>query len=151
MIQKQFWCKETIAKGDFRHIDSEPPTPFARGQFTSIIGFSIVTHLTCELQKRWMKELHELLAEDGIIVLTTHGEKAARLNGLSDRLEIEGIIDDRMDDTLGDIVPAGYYRSTFQSRAWTEQTWGEYFDILEYIDGGAFELQDIFVLKKKKR
>jgi hypothetical protein len=62
---------------------------------------------------------------------------------------MEGIIDELLDETLGDIVPAGYYRSTFQSRAWTEKNWGEYFDILEYIEGGAFDLQDILVLKKK--
>jgi SAM-dependent methyltransferase len=144
------WCNNVIKNGDFRPIDPEPPTTFERGQFTSIIGFSIVTHLTRELQIRWIKELHELLAEGGIIVLTTHGEQAARVNGLSNRLEMEGVIDELLDETLGDIVPAGYYRSTFQSKAWTEKNWGEYFDILEYIEGGAFDLQDILVLKKKE-
>ncbi len=144
------WCRKTIEKGDFRHIDSEPPTTFTRGQFTSIIGFSIVTHLTRELQQRWISELYELLAEDGIIVLTTHGEYAAHLHGLSNRLELEGIIDERIDETLDDVAPTGYYRSTFQSQAWTEQTWGKYFLILEYIVSGALGVQDILVLKKKK-
>ncbi len=145
------WCQKTIEKGDFLLIDPQPPTTFARGRFTSIIGFSIITHLTRELQQLWINELHELLVEDGILVLTTHGEYAARLYQLSNRLEIEGIIDERIDETLSDISPNGYYRSTFQSRWWTEQTWGQYFDTLEYIEAGAFGMQDILVLKKKSQ
>lgn len=143
------WCREHIPSGEFHVIDPAPPTTLPRGGFTSIIAYSIVTHLSRELQTAWVAELHDLLADDGILVLTTMGATAAGVNDLADRLEVEGIIDDRLDETLDTVMPAGYYRSTFQSRTFTERMWGGQFDVLEYVDGGAFGYQDVVVLRKR--
>lgn len=143
------WCNRQIGGDRFHLIEAEPPTSFVDGQFNAIIGFSIVTHLAQDLQKSWVSELHRLLDEDGIVVLTMLGERAAQVNGLLERLTVQGVIDERLDPTLDDIAPRGYYRSTFQSRAWTEAVWGKRFEIVEYIESGAFGLQDIVVLRKR--
>lgn len=144
------WCRREIGKGEFHLVDAAPPTHFARGAFTAIIGLSVVTHLTGTLQQQWIGELHDLLSDDGIIILTIHGDHAARLHGLSARLENEGLIDERLDPTLAAVVPEGYYRSTFQNRAWTQAAWGGCFDIIDYIEAGAFGVEDIIVLRKRR-
>lgn len=143
------WCKQQIGGGSFHVIDAEPPTMFADARFTTIIGFSVVTHLTQDLQERWRHEVHRLLDEGGILVLTTLGERAAKANGLLERLTEHGIIDERLDPTLDAVMPSGYYRSTFQSRSWTEAVWGECFDVIDFVEAGAFGVQDIIVLRKK--
>lgn len=143
------WCRDNIAGGDFHVIDPLPPTSFTRGEFTSIVGYSVITHLSRELQFAWRDELHALLADGGIAMVTTMGESAARRHGLEERLKREGIIDDLLDSTLDDVAADGYYRSTFQSRAFTEAAWGERFDVLEVIEAGAFNYQDIVVLRKR--
>lgn len=142
------WCRQNIAAGDFHVIDPEPPTGLAPRRFTTIIGYSVMTHLPRELQLAWIAELHELLVDDGVVVLTTMGRTAAGLHGLGDRLADEGIVDDRLDPTLDAVAPAGYYRSTFQNRAYVEQAWGDRFEVVEFIEAGAFGFQDIVVLKK---
>lgn len=109
----------------------------------------MITHLSRELQFAWRDELHALLADGGIAMVTTMGESAARRHGLEERLKREGIIDDLLDSTLDDVAADGYYRSTFQSRAFTEAAWGERFDVLEVIEAGAFNYQDIVVLRKR--
>lgn len=144
------WCRSNI-RGDFHVIAPSPPTSFEPGRFTTILGFSVVTHLGRELQRAWIRELHALLADDGIVIVTTMGMIAARLHGLADQLLTEGIIDDRLDDTLDAVAPPGYYRSTFQSREFTEQVWGDDFDLIEYIEAGAFHYQDIAVFRKKPK
>lgn len=143
------WCRDHLGSGDFRIIDPLPPTDFPRNRFTTITGYSVVTHLDREHQLAWVDELHDLLVPGGIVVLTTMGETAADRHGLAGRLAVEGIVDDRPDPTLGDIAPPGYYRSTFQSREFTEQAWGSRFELLEYLDAGAFNFQDIVVLRRR--
>ena len=143
------WCNREFGGDRFHLIGAEPPTDFADGAFTAIVGFSIVTHLTRDLQERWVPELWRLLEDRGILVLTTLGDHAAQMNGLLSRLKGEGIIDERLDPTFDAVTPRGYYRSTFQSRAWTETVWGRCFETLDYIEAGAFGLQDIVILRKK--
>lgn len=142
------WCRDFI-DGDFQVIDPLPPTGFERHSFTTVLGFSVITHLGREHQFAWIEELHDLLADDGIAVITAMGDTAARAHGLEDRLAAEGIVDDLLDPTLDPVAPQGYYRSTFQSRSWTERAWGRHFDVLEYLDAGAFSYQDIVVLRRK--
>jgi len=144
------WCRDNIPSGDFSVIDPLPPTQFARGQFTSIIAYSVVTHLDRQHQAAWIDELYDLLADNGVLILTTMGETAARANGLDKQLKTAGIVDSRLDATLDALAPVGYYRSTFQSRGFTERLWGRRFNIVEYIDAGIFNYQDLIVLTKKK-
>lgn len=143
------WCQENIPTGRFRVSGLLPPTPFERAQFTSIVGFSVLTHLSRAHQTAWIAELSDLLVPGGIVIVTVLGEAAARRNGLAEDLRAYGILDDRRDPALETVAPENYYRTTFQSRRSTEEAWNERFDLLEYIEAGAFNYQDIVVMKKR--
>lgn len=143
------WCRENLPTGTFRATEATSPTSFDRGQFTSIVGFSVLTHMSRAHQAAWITELAELLVPGGIIVVTVMGEAAARRNGCAEELQRSGILDDRRDSTLRGVAPPDYYRSTFQSRSYTEQAWSTQFELLEYIEAGAFNYQDIVVMQKR--
>ena len=58
-------------------------------------------------------------------------------------------IEDSVDDhALDGIAPAGYYRGTFQAKEYTIREFGRYFQVLEYIERGAMNFQDLIVLRK---
>lgn len=145
------WSQENISGGRFSVSYPLPPTGFERGKFTSIIAYSIVTHLSRKHQLAWIDELYDLLDDGGVLVITTMGATAARANGVEDALKNRGILDDRLDTTFDDVTPLGYYRSTFQSRAFTEKFWGRRFEVLEYSDAAIFNFQDLVVLRKKPK
>jgi hypothetical protein len=59
-----------------------------------------------------------------------------------------GIHDGTHDTTLDGVVPAGYYRGTFQTREYTLREWGKYFDVLEYRVRGIGNYQDAVVMRR---
>lgn len=59
-----------------------------------------------------------------------------------------GIIDGTQDSALDGIAPEGYYRGVFQTREYTVRNWSTYFEILEYIERGAANYQDLVVMRR---
>jgi hypothetical protein len=45
-------------------------------------------------------------------------------------------------------VGAGAYRDTYQTQSYTREVFGRWFDILEYVERGAGNNQDLIVLRK---
>jgi len=60
----------------------EPPLPFETARFGLVYAVSVFTHLTEELQHRWIEELARVIRPGGLLVFTTHGE------GHADRLSL---------------------------------------------------------------
>lgn len=144
------WCREHLPGPDYEVSGFEPPLPYEDGRFDVIIGYSVMTHLAGDLQLRWLADLRRVLAPGGILVLTTHGEWACRLSGgtrLADLVIAGGISDGTVDGNLDGIAPRGYYRTTFQSRAYTERAWSAILPVVEYLPLGLNH-QDIVVLRK---
>ncbi|MBI2823025.1 MAG: hypothetical protein HYX74_12450 [Acidobacteria bacterium] len=51
---------------------------------------------------------------------------------------------------LEGIAPRNYYLGVYQSRQFTEKTWGRYFEILDYIERGLNAHQDLIVLRRSQ-
>jgi SAM-dependent methyltransferase len=73
------WCKRTIEKITFSENALSPPLPFEGGSFDVIYAVSVLTHLSAHQQDAWIKELRRLLRPKGHLILTTHGEKSAKV------------------------------------------------------------------------
>lgn len=146
------WCKENLKPIEFSAIPFSPPTSYPDQAFDLIISFSVLTHLSVEDQAGWLSEMRRILAPGGLFLATVHGEFAAvlRLPGrkASDNLK-KGIYDDMDDHSLEGVAPEGYYRSVFQSKDYTVKEYSQYFDIVEYIERGALNFQDLVVMRKK--
>jgi hypothetical protein len=60
-----------------------------------------------------------------------------------------GISDDVLDTMLDGIAPPGYYRGTYQTRAYTLSHWSNNFDILDFIEMGIESVQDLVVMRRR--
>lgn len=68
------WCDENIPSVSFSTNGLNPPTDFNDEKFDFIYGISIFTHLSEEMHQKWIDELHRILKEGGVMMLTTHGK-----------------------------------------------------------------------------
>lgn len=163
------WCCDNLKTAGFLHIDPWPPTPYNDETFDLVIGYSVFTHLGPDAQKAWLAEIRRIIAPGGLFLATTHGEFAALfafppryepargpLRWIEQRLlgrrppEIlrEGIFAERRDSALDGIAPEDYYRGVFQTRDYTIREWSKHFEILEYIERGAGNYQDLVVMRR---
>ena len=144
------WCAENLPQGAFATIDPWPPTPYDSNVFDLIVGYSVFTHLDREAQYAWLAEIKRLLVPGGLFVTSSHGEFAASFALAGDVAEVQarGICDQTLDRTLDGVAPQGYYRSTFQTREYTVREWSRHFEVLDYIERGAGNFQDLIVMRR---
>lgn len=147
------WCQENLKPGAFSATPLYPPTPYSDQAFDLVTAFSVLTHLSKENQSGWLEEMQRILTPGGLFLATVHGEFAAtfRIPGMKARIIFENGIYDELDGgTLDGVAPEGYYRGVFQKREYTMKEYSRYFEVLEYIEGGALNFQDLVVMRKKK-
>jgi SAM-dependent methyltransferase len=146
------WCARNFPTGHFTAIAPHPPTTYADNTFNVVTGCSVLTHLRREFQFDWLKEMNRILAPGGLLLVSVHGDFAASsFNHAEVKKEVETVgISDRMPDHILDgIAPDSYYRGTFQSKAYTCREFARYFKVLDYIELGMGNLQDLVVMKKE--
>lgn len=68
------WCKRHLAGIQFTINQLQPPLPFASAFFGGVYGISIFTHLSEENHIQWLDDLARVMAPEGLLLLTTHGE-----------------------------------------------------------------------------
>jgi SAM-dependent methyltransferase len=145
------WCRENLRKAKFAVIEPFPRTGYSDNMFDVVIGYSVFTHLTRDVQIQWLQEIDRLIGTGGLFITSVHGEFASNFVSSEIREEMleGGISDNTLDSNLDGIAPAGYYRGVYQTKAYTQQEWGKYFDILNYIEGGVSNYQDLVIMRKK--
>ena len=142
------WCSENIQNVTVKKNELAPPLPFESEQFHAIFGISIFTHLSLEMHKAWLQELHRVLKKGGLLMLTTHGEASKMLlnsNQLkqfdNNELVVQGY------KVEGNRLYAAYQpKAFFQSLA---ESFG--FKVLEHTEGKVINgkmNQDVWMLQK---
>ena len=119
-----------------------------------IIGVSIFTHLREKVQFEWLKELHRIAKNDGILLMTVHGEEAVKCAVLTIKylisLKLKGFLDmghnPSLDRTIRDNT---YYRTIYHRKRYIQNRWGKYFEIIDIIPGCIGNMQDLVIMKKK--
>jgi SAM-dependent methyltransferase len=153
------WCREHLEGGTFRVVDPYPPTPYESGFFDLVVAYSVFTHLRREDQRLWLKEMRRLIAPGGFLLASIHGRFAASFRfrppsprTLIDRLRFmaSGFFDSGEDPALRGIAPEAYYRGVYQSRGYTLREWSEDFEILDLLEGGMANHQDLVVMRRRE-
>lgn len=144
------WCANNLKHVTFNTIPLLPPTEYPDNFFDLVIGNSVFTHLTKNVQLLWLQELNRIIKRNGLLLATVHGPFAAFFQFQDKAKDIlkTGIYDKSIDDTLGDIAPKDYYRSTYQTPEYTRREFGNYFEVLDYIEKGSLNFQDMVVMRK---
>ncbi|WP_026752024.1 class I SAM-dependent methyltransferase [Sediminibacterium sp. C3] len=84
------WCKKNIDAVYFDTINNEC-LPYPSYYFTAIWGISVFTHIPAKETANWLAELHRIMKDNAIAILTTHGSNyyhqlnAAQLSQLNNQ------------------------------------------------------------------
>jgi SAM-dependent methyltransferase len=140
------WCQTHLdGHADFQTNDLTPPLDYPDEKFDLIYAISVFTHLTEDLQHRWMNELGRVLKPGGVLLITLHGE--SRLHEL-DRGERElfrsGHMVVRHEDAVGTNACGSYHPESYVRNALAGAL-----EVIDFIAAGARDAnQDIFLLRK---
>lgn len=149
------WCRANIT-GRFAVSAPEPPTEFADRLVDTVLGYSVMSHLPRDAQRRWLDELARVTAPGGLLLLSVHGRFAAETCNQDEAtratieraLAADGISDGVLDTALDGVAPADYYRGVFQTEEYTREVWSGPLEVVEYIERGMGGFQDLVVLQK---
>ncbi|MBI1852235.1 MAG: class I SAM-dependent methyltransferase [Planctomycetes bacterium] len=145
------WCDEHLKPGKFSTSQPYPPLQYGKESFDVVFGSSVFTHLDRELQRDWLVELRRILAPGGLLLVSTQGELAALLTAPEravNEMKRHGISDYLVKDTFDGVAPPKYYREVYQTREYTLNEWSKILPVLEHIEAGMGNFQDLVILRK---
>lgn len=136
------WCARHLA-GDWRTIEPDPPTSLPGGAYDLVYAVSVFTHLPEVRQRAWIAELHRLLRNGGLLIVTTLGPELVWSRPDLDASQREQLV------AHGFVFAPGAASfnedSSFQSRSYLESQWPG-FRLLEHTTHGLAGYQDLSVL-----
>ncbi len=77
------WCDENLPFAKTTVNELKPPLPYDDEAFDLVYAFSVMTHLSAELQRSWLSELRRVLRPGGHLLFSTLGEYYASRNRLT--------------------------------------------------------------------
>lgn len=141
------WCKKNIDQVYFDQIINEY-LPYPSHYFTCIWGISVFTHIPSEETTKWIAELHRIMKDNAIAVLTTHGNNyyhqlnTAQLN----QLKKDGVF------TIAFKQKGHRLMTTYHDAEFFSRLLSSHFKIEHYWDGQTFPYkmggQDCWIIKK---
>ncbi len=140
------WCRRALPFATFKVNGLAPGLSYEDGLFDFIYLISVMTHLSKELQRSWMRELSRVLEPGGYLYLTFHG--MTRLGQLSGeerrRLRADGVL-------IRYERYAGSNRcATYNSDRYVREELCAGLMVLDFIPGGAKDAdQDIYLVRKE--
>ncbi len=69
------WCKNNFPDINFIHNELTPPVNIESSKFNFIYAISVFTHLSEEVQIKWLNELERISVNGCCIMITLHGER----------------------------------------------------------------------------
>jgi SAM-dependent methyltransferase len=145
------WCRENLPFARFDSNGLEPPLTYSGESFDLITAYSVFTHLTRDLQQRWIDELARVLKPGGYLLVTTQGSTYAHLLTAGERARFQGgelIV--RYEEVAGTNLCAA-----FHPRPYLEREFGRGLAVIDHIPAGqevaSAMLQDVTLLQKSRQ
>lgn len=142
------WCKNNLDFAEFTVNNPLPPTEYKDNSFDIIYAISVFTHLNLDRRNLWLEELKRILDTSGILIVSIHGKESWKDLGKKD---IDDLIKCRFIFRSWEkpgIFPS-WYQSMYETKDYAIESFGRFFSILNYIERGVNNHQDLIVLKKK--
>jgi SAM-dependent methyltransferase len=148
------WDRAHIPGVTFHHHAEDPPLPFANDYFDYLWSIAIFSHLPEEKAIRWQSHLQQILRPGGIALIAVHGlfrfnEDVAR--GCI-RPEAAREFDARgftYVQACEDRHLPQWYSNAFMSEDYARGLFGRWFDVLDYLERGMMDRQDLLVLRRR--
>ena len=78
------WCNDHLPFAEAALNELSPPLPYDDSSVDLVYAFSVMTHLSEELQRAWVQECRRVLKPGGYLLFSTLGEYFVSRNRLSD-------------------------------------------------------------------
>ncbi len=141
------WCRNHLSFARFRTNGFAPPLDFEDDRFDMIYACSVFTHLPEAAQHQWMAEFQRILAPEGVLVITTHGDR------FFDRLSRPEQERYRRGELVmwQEAYPGANVCGAFHSGGYVRDVLARGFDLLESLPGGSLATppQDAYVLRNR--
>ncbi|MDX6513303.1 MAG: hypothetical protein QOE36_2807, partial [Gaiellaceae bacterium] len=140
------WCRTNLPFARFERNGLEPPLAFDDARFDLVYALSVFTHLTADLQHRWIVELGRVIRPAGLLLLTTHGESYADGLHADERRRFEGgelVV--RWEEVAGTNLCGAYH-----PERWVRERLARGFEVIDFEPQGARgnPRQDLYVLRR---
>lgn len=165
------WCQQNLGKVETVLNQVDPELPFEEGKFDFIYSLSIFSHLSEQSMERWLAELARVAADNGIVLLTTHGFPAIRTISQSqqhrDMFRMTSDVAENLlanfhglqfvhypyDAAVMDFAKAGSdYGNAFIHEDYIRSRWTQSeFEVIEFVEGGLRGWQDVTILRRRAR
>lgn len=164
------WCRQHLHElADFETNEQWPPTSLESASFDVIYAISVFTHLREDMQFAWLNELQRLAKPGALLLLSVHSitlttgtiaTEARKIAVLPWRRSLQRAIKSLKaalqvrkgftysigDGTAG--LP-DFYQTTFHSRAYVDDKWSQYFDVVEVIEKAINNQQALVVARRR--
>ncbi|MBI5929662.1 MAG: class I SAM-dependent methyltransferase [Chloroflexi bacterium] len=151
------WSKRHIPFAKFGVNQGLPPLNYPDGKFDLVYSHSVFTHLNEEYQDAWLAELKRVTKPGAVLLLTVHGDNAwqgfyesgKEHPGMAEHVasyEKNGCHFVHDDEWTG--VFPDFYHSMFHQKRYIMEHWAKYFTILNYLEQGMLNYQDMVVLQR---
>ncbi len=140
------WCRGNLPFARIARNDLHPPLTYADHVFDYVYAISVFTHLSEDLQDRWMQELTRVLKPGGLLLITTHGGSFRhKLSGAEQAAFDSHRIVVRYADSSGKNLCNAYHPEVY-----VRDRLAAGYTICEFIPAGTREAiyQDTYLLRK---
>lgn len=165
------WCKNNLKAVTTSANELLPPLRYRDGEFDFVYSLSIFTHLPEKSVFSWLDELARVTADNGIVLLTTHGFPAIEIIcGSKQHQQMFQITEDYARKLLKtfsseqfvyralseDVVRAANagddYGNSFTHESYIQSQWARsVFEVIQFIPGGMRGWQDVTILRRRPR
>lgn len=142
------WCERNLPFADVAVNELSPPLPYGDGSFELVYAFSVMTHLSEQLQHEWVSECRRVLRPGGLFVFSTLGEHFVSRDRLTP--------DERRSFEQGKLVvlyetsAGSSLCSAYHPRAYVEGKLARDFDVVTFRPAADDGRHDIHVLRKPR-
>jgi SAM-dependent methyltransferase len=141
------WCNEHLPFADVALNELTPPLPLGGAQFDLVYAFSVMTHLSEELQHEWVAECARVLKPGGSFVFSTLGEHFVARDRLTPG--------ERQSFESGNLVvlyegsPGTSLCSAYHPRDYVARELATGFEVLDFRPAADDGRHDIHLLRKR--
>ena len=140
------WCNEHLRFANAKVNALSPPLPYADQSFELVYAFSVMTHLSEELQHEWVAECQRLLKPGGYFLFSTLGEyyvSRDRLTPEEQRSFGQGRLVVLYERSAGSSLCSAYH-----PHAYVERELARDFDVVSFRPAADDGRHDIHLLRK---
>jgi ubiquinone/menaquinone biosynthesis C-methylase UbiE len=164
------FCKQSNRWCNFRAVEPVPPTTFPDNMFDVIFSYSVFSHLSEDMHKKWLAEFRRILKPGGLVIATTRDRKFIQFCGelraqenLSGHLKALTSVFPNTEQSLadydrgsychhplnaGEILNSSFFGETCIPRDYVLNHWTDHFTFIDYIYACDLQPQNVIVVKK---